>query len=466
MNDWFDAESLVEQAHEAFDQGRWEDAESALRRALALDPYRSEWHFNLGLTLEAAGHHGRASTAFRDAHNLNPEDPHSALYCGLNLLKENKPKQSIEWFNKASALDPSLPAPYVHRIEAYTDLEDHENAELMFFMGQQVTTEDAGLYTAMADSLLERELFDKAVWCLREATRLDPDMPGVHGRLAEAYARTGRLERARQLYLRALRQDPGDVDALLDLGKVLLDMNRVSEAAEKYRRVLELEPDNADAHFALGELAERQNSPKEAIAQYDVVFRLDPAFPGVRRRLAALLMRRKADGDTEHALELLDRELHDLGTGLTIDPDAATELAQLLLDADPDQPGPAIDLLRRVVAMRQNNPESWHLLSLACFAAGDRAAGVDACKQVLRLNPRHVRAMHNIAVAAVHDRQWRRARYWAGQALRIDPDDTYLRRLRFKLALRSAREWARFAGKAASAVASRAIPARTRRRSR
>lgn len=53
----------------------------------------------------------------------------------------------------------------------------------------------------MAESLLARGLHDKAVWCLREAARLDPSCRGVEAELAEAYARTGRQERARQLVL-------------------------------------------------------------------------------------------------------------------------------------------------------------------------------------------------------------------------------------------------------------------------
>ena len=46
----------------------------------------------------------------------------------------------------------------------------------------------------------------------------------LQARLAEVYASTGRHERARQLYLRELRRDPGDIDTLLDLGA---DINAV-----------------------------------------------------------------------------------------------------------------------------------------------------------------------------------------------------------------------------------------------
>src|SRR5262245_53815618 len=51
MNEWFDAEHHVERAHEHYEAGRWTEAETELRHALSLNPYRPDWHFNLGLTL-------------------------------------------------------------------------------------------------------------------------------------------------------------------------------------------------------------------------------------------------------------------------------------------------------------------------------------------------------------------------------------------------------------------------------
>jgi hypothetical protein len=46
-----------------------------------------------------------------------------------------------------------------------------------------------------------------------------------------------------------------------------------------------------------------------------------------------------------------------------------------------------------------------------------------------------VPAIHNMAVAYTQMRQWNRARYWVRQGLRVEPEDTSLRRLRLKLRL-------------------------------
>ncbi|MEZ6243079.1 MAG: tetratricopeptide repeat protein [Phycisphaerales bacterium] len=437
MNDWLDAEHHVERAHELFDAGRWDEAESELRRALSLNPYQAEWHFNLGLTLEAAGRSVDAASAFKDAFELSADpDSHAAMLVGVNLIRAGKPGDALDWLEKAEKLDPGSTEAQARRIEALSQLGRHEDAEELFYVAIQVDAENPELYAAMSDSLMDRGQHDKAVWCLREAARLDPELPRVQARLAEAYAATGRLERARQLYLRELRMDPGDVDTLLDLGSLLVDMHRPQEAAEKFRRVLEIEPDHAEAHSLLGDLAESQGDLGEALVQFDVVLRLDPEYPGARRRLAGLLLGRGREEDLPRARDLLRLELR----ASRLRPDefdarALDELGLLLLDAGIMHE--AVRTLRACLALQGENYQAHHHLSVALLEAGDVKGGVEHARRALSLQPRFVPAMHNLALAHLRLGQWLRARYWVRQASRIDPDDASLRRLRLMLKLKS-----------------------------
>ncbi len=437
MNDWLDAEHHVERAHELFDAGRWDEAENELRRALSLNPYQAEWHFNLGLTLEAAGRTGDAANAFRDAFELSSDpDAHAAMLVGVNLVRAGKPAEALEWLEKAEKLDPGSTEAQARRIEALSQLGRHDEAEELFYVAIQVDAENPELYAAMSDSLMERGAHDKAVWCLREAARLDPELPRVQARLAEAYAATGRLERARQLYLRELRLDPGDVDTLLDLGSLLVDMHRPQEAAEKFRRVLEIEPDHAEAHSLLGDLAESQGDLGEALVQFDVVLRLDPEYPGARRRLAGLLLGRGREEDLPRARDLLRLDLRASRQNPDeFDAETLDELGLLLLDGGITHE--AVRTLRASLALQGENYLAHHHLSVALLEAKDVKGGVEHARLALSLQPRFVPAMHNLALAHLRLGQWLRARYWVRQASRIDPDDASLRRLRLLLKLQS-----------------------------
>ncbi len=448
MNDWVDAEHHVERAHEHYDAGRWDEAENELRQALSLNPYQAEWYFNLGLTLEAAGRHEDASKAFSSCYTLHEEhdqpDANSALLAGVNLMRASKLEESLEWFALAIKVEPMNMNAFVHRIEAFTDLARHTQAEEAFYIAQQIDPDHGELYAAMADSLLASGHNERAVWCLREAARLDPELPRVQARLAKAYAVSGRLERARQLYLRELRVDPGDIDTLLDIGELLLDMHRSTEAGEKFRRVLELESDQPDAHFLLGELAEIEHRIADALVHYDVVLRLDKTYPGVRRRIARVLTLRKNEGDAPRIRDLLAYEYRSMITKAigekiiknndqspTAHIEDYEELGRLLLDTE--MINESIRVYSAMITLQPTNHRAHHGLSVALLEANKIDDGIAAAKQALEFQPRFIPAMHNLALAYLRQRQWIRARYWVRQASRVDPDDPSLRRLRLKL---------------------------------
>lgn len=444
MDEWTDAEQCVERAHEHFVAGRWAEAEAELRQALSLRPDEPEWVFNLGLTLDAAGRGREAAEMFARAHELDPEDGNPSLMAGSCLLREGQLAQAIEWLERCEKAEPRMVMSYIHRIEAYARLGQHEQAELMFYMAQQIEPRRTEAMVAMADSLMDRGLHEKAEWCLKEALEIDPELEGVHARLAEVHAASGRLDRARQLYLRELRQNPGDVQTLMDLGVLLGEMNRPAEAGEKFRRVLELEPEHAEAHFELGCLAERTGDEAEALRQFDLVHRLDAEFPGVRRRLAGLLMSRRFDGRFEgrgggadEAVELLRRELARLSSEPATFADGdLEELGGLLLDADL-----AVEAalpLRVLAHRRAGEARAHHLLSVALFEAGDLTGGGEAARMALSIEPRMVAAMHNLAIASLRQGRWRVAAKWLAKARKIEPDDASLRRLRWAVYLRAA----------------------------
>ncbi|MCC6678076.1 MAG: tetratricopeptide repeat protein [Phycisphaerales bacterium] len=449
MNDWFDAEQHVEKAHEFYEAGRWDEAESELRRALSFDPYQPQWHFNLGLTLEAAGKLRDAMSAFRDAQRLQPDDAATALMLGITHLRLGEAERAIEWFERAEKLDSSGVDSYLYRIEAYARLGNHEQAEVMFYMAQQINPKHPELYAEMAESLIERRLYDRAVWCLREAANLDPELPRVQARLAEAYAATGRAERARQLYLLELRRSPGDIDTLLDLGCLLMDMHRYTEAGEKLRRVLEIEPDNADAQFHLGELAERGHQADVAARHYDVVLRLNASYPGAKQRLAAVMLR-VVDGPEDEAAfararDLLEQEASAIESGkASPDDEELLELGRLLIDTG--LYARAAQAFTRLVERCPEQAAARHLLGVACLREGRITEGVEHERAALRIDRRMVPAMHNLAMAALHQEQWTRARYWVRHALRVAPDDASLRRLLLRLRLHRLVEAVSWAG--------------------
>ncbi len=434
MSEWFDAEDHADRALEMYERGRWAEAEAELRKAIALNPEQPEWHFNLGLTLEASERDAEALACYERASDLMPGQVDPLLAAGLVANRLGQFERGAEWFRRALRVDARCELAYAHQIESHVRLGNHDDAETAFYLAQQALEEpSAHCLSMIAESLVQRGRHDRAEWCLWQAVRIDPTIPRLRARLGAVYAATGRPQRALQMFLRDLRDDPGNIDTLLEYGEALMDLTRLPEAAEKFRRVLELEPANVDAHYRLGEIGLRSGRFEQAHLEFELVLKLDPQYPGVRTALAEALVRR---GLSAQARPHLRDELESLRAAEQAGEAAGPEmdlrrLGFILLEAD--MCAEAAEVLSRALAARAANAELLRKLALARFRSGDRAGGVDACRRVLRLDPGCVSAMHNLALAALEQGRLRLAAGWIARGLRVNRHDDGLRRVRMRL---------------------------------
>jgi tetratricopeptide (TPR) repeat protein len=442
MSDWLEAEAHADRALELYERGRLNEAESELRKAIAVNPDQADWHFNLGLTLEAAGRDAEAVTSYERAVELSPEEVEPLLAAAAVATRLRRWSQALAWLDRAIAIEPGADAPYAARIDVLARSGDHDEAEACFYLAQHALAEpSAACLAAIAESLMEQDLYARAGWCLREALRLDPQIPRARARLAAVLAATGKPQRALQMYLRDLRDDPGNVDTLLDYGELLIDLGRWAEAAEKFRRVLELEPANVDAHERLARVALSAGQLEQAHVEFELVLKLDPGYPEVRVALAEVLLRRgRLDEARAHLRSEMDRrERREEGGGDgaeqeagRLDPDPGDEdaLADVLLEAGMD--AEAARTLERAIARRGESAQLLRRLALARFRSGNDAGGVTASRRILRIDPSCVAAIYNLALAALRSGQLRVAGGWIARGLRVDRHDDGLRRLRMR----------------------------------
>jgi len=436
-----------------FERGRWAEAESELRKALSLNPDQADWHYNLGLTLEASGRDVEAISTYERVIELLPDQAEPLIAAGAVCNRLRRYESAVEWLDRALTMEPAHEHAYAHKIDALTRLGDHDEAEATFYLAQQALEDPSPhCLAAIAESLIERQAYDRAGWCLKESLRLEPQMPRLRARLATVLAATGKPQRALQMYLRDLRDDPGNIDTLLDYGELLIEMGRLAEAAEKFRRVLELEPANVDAHYRLGQVAMLSGRFEQAHLEFELVLKLDRYFPAIRLALSeALLKRGQVNAARASLQEELDLEESGAAERSSRDRSGATatgsadstgapperspeELARLgglLLDAG--LPAAAVPLFERVHATRGESASTMRCLAIARFRSGDASGGVAASRRVLRLDPTNLSAIHNLALAALEAGQIRVAAGWISRGLRVDRHDDGLRRLRMRL---------------------------------
>jgi len=471
MSDWLDAEAHADRALEMYERGRWAEAEAELRKAISMNPDQAEWHFNLGLTLEMAGRDADALECYERAVELLPDQVDPLLAAAVTSNRLEKFPRAIELLDIILKLDPANEAAYAHKIEAHGRLGQHDDAETTFYLAQHALPEaSAQCLAVMGESLMQRELFERAEWCLKEALRLEPNMPRLRARLAAVSASVGKSQRALQLYIQELREDPGNIETLLEYGLLLFDLGRLPEAAEKFRRVLEMEPANVEAHYELGQIALSTRRFEQAHLEFELVLKLDAQFPGIRQAMGETLLRRDR---LEEAREFLVQECDQLLATLkeaessppgippandqssneipelksisrqqagdpSVDSDTSEHrsrgglagLAELLLQAG--EPQRAAQILEHALT-ESKTAELFRQLALARFRAGDRNAGSAASRRALRLDPTCIRSIHNLALAAWQLGKLRIAAGWVQRGLAINRHDDGLRRLRIRV---------------------------------
>lgn len=88
--------------------GDYETARVRHVRALELEPYRRDSHFNLGLALSALGRLSEAEQAFAACLRIEPKDADAAFNLGATSQALGKMAQAVDAYRTAVELDPSL----------------------------------------------------------------------------------------------------------------------------------------------------------------------------------------------------------------------------------------------------------------------------------------------------------------------------------------------------------------------
>lgn len=428
MNEWFRAEGHAEQAHRHFEAGEWEKALAELKRALEVNPQQVDWHYGMGLTLEEMHRYSEAAATFRRVIDLRGEDVETMTHLASNLIRIHEYQNAVDVLERMAELDPEYEPSFCYRVLAYGELGRHDEAEQMFYMARQLVEECPHCYDHMGRSLAMRNEWDRAIWCWQQTLRLAPHHPGIHGNLARAHWRRRQYTRAQGHYLQQVREDPGDVQTLLELGQMLIEMGKYADAREKFRRVLELDPACADAHLFLGETALAAGHLDAADADLQIASRLDPAKPGIRLALAQVsLQRGLLDDARKHLAAEMELIGHDVNQKL--------ELARMLIELR--RPSPTVQMLTPLIEASRREPLEPQVLAsallyrgAALMLIGRHRDGIRDCRDALKIDPRNVLAMHNISLASLEQGRLRRARYWLHKAMAIRADDAGLRQLR------------------------------------
>ncbi len=232
--------------------GRGEDAISALRKAITLDPKHAAAWQSLGHQLAVAGDEEGSRRAFQRHFELSTRHPE--LVEAVNLLHEGK-------LGKAERIVRDLLKKFPADVTAIRVL-----ADIGFKVGHLKDTSHLlerclelapDFHAARHSYALVLMRLQKPEAALHEAEKLlalEPNNPNFLTLKASILVRIGDHREAIEIYEKVLKNYPNQARAQMSYGHTLKTVGRLDESIEAYRKCIHLSPEVGEAYWSLANL--------------------------------------------------------------------------------------------------------------------------------------------------------------------------------------------------------------------
>jgi Tfp pilus assembly protein PilF len=182
--------------------------------------------------------------------------------------------------------------------------EDQAREHLALYQqhGTSVPPSDDVLLAAVADlnlstndlvwkaALEAPERLPEAIEVHERALRLEPSNNSALVNLVTLYTHAGEFDKARAAYMAALVINPNQATLHNSYGVLLLQLKKDAEAEKAFHKALQIDPQFAAAYESLGFLAERRGRKMEALEVYRCATAIQPSYRPARFRLGRLLL--------------------------------------------------------------------------------------------------------------------------------------------------------------------------------
>ncbi len=321
------------------------EAIKILTEVLRVAPDHPEANLNLGLQLSLRGEYGRALPLLRRAvalgldtydarlwegislYNLKRFDEstqefeaalsHSAkpaeayYFLGLIAWDRGHDEQAADSWDQAVALRPNFPDAHFMLGEALRKNQRTQAAVEFYKRALEQDETKFAYYARLGGTYIVLGQLDNALDIFRRAGKHFPASPQAHYFIGLAARAQGDYDVAETEFRKSLALENDNVNALAQLGFVLLERDKPVAAERTLRRALAIDARHFYANYDLGRLLVKSRRFEEALPVLQHAIALKPKNPGAHYQLFLTLTRlkHKQDADAElQKFKLLDAE--------------------------------------------------------------------------------------------------------------------------------------------------------------
>jgi protein O-GlcNAc transferase len=244
--------------------GRWDEAATAYRSVLHLDPDSADAHFALGVALQSQAQHEAAIAAFERAIALREEFPEAFNNLGMSRQLTGQFAQAAAAYSAALALRPGDAMSLGNKGAVLREMGDLDQAVLLLRAAMGLEPRNAAHSINLAIALCQRRDFADAEAILRKTIALEPNNAEAAFNLGNALDGLGRPQEAIGQYRHAVALHPGYAGAWNNLGNVYKQCGDFAEAMTAFSAAISARPDYVVALNNLGCLLRTLGRNEEA----------------------------------------------------------------------------------------------------------------------------------------------------------------------------------------------------------
>jgi len=439
-------QTLFDNASKYHTMGQWNEAITAIDKAVTIDDRYAHGHYLRGRVLWELRRYDEAKTAFVRAMD---EDicPLRALTSILNIINEVAREQKV---------------PLVDFVALLEQRSEHATPGESLFLDHVHPTIEGNRQLALAllGSMNKQGIVHfVSTWGDEEINRVTQEVEEhldrrAHGialcNLSKLFRWAGKYEEGRRQGLLAVNMIPRDAESHFQVGANTMETGRIDEAISHYRQALQIEPDYAFAHCGLGIVLQSQGKFDEAIKHYRRALQIAPQYTEANSHLGnALAAQGRLDeaisnyrqalqtrpnvsevlsnlGNALAAKGLLDEAIKHYRQAIQLDPDCVNahyNLGSVLrLSGKLDE---AISHLCYVLQIEPDYAHAHRGLGIALQLKGELDEAIGHYHRALQLKPDYFEVYGNLGDALAEQGRLDEAISYYHQALQANPDYAY-----------------------------------------
>lgn len=264
--------ALLKEGNAHLREGRHDEAESAFRDVLEIEPENASAFNNLGMIAVAKGDFSTAIENFYRATQINNDNANYFLNLGTALIESGKGREAKQAFLRVVAIDPNSVTAYHNLGTLAFEIREYSEALVYYRKALKLDPQYISAVRNMAKVYMDVGRTQEALICFRRWIELAPNDHEARKFLSTALNQMGDRDGAHQVLRGLLEETPNDISVLKELAE-LVGADEYDALIEKMEDLLSLfSIDAADQEklcFVLGTIYSKKKDYDRAFAYWN-----------------------------------------------------------------------------------------------------------------------------------------------------------------------------------------------------